>query len=132
MMTRELARAESGLRLHLENNPEDWDSRLFLADVLEDTGDFILAAGQRWQSRHQRRPFFRPGDEKPFVWFNHYYLHSTKDDPLSGIPHIVFLNLHARYPLFSMVSFASFLLAESELALALDATHPVWLSPAWR
>ncbi len=49
----------SSLQDHVRKNPEDWDARLILADLLDDQGFRDLANGQRWQGLNQKRPLGR-------------------------------------------------------------------------
>lgn len=42
-----------------EDNPMDWDTRLILADALEEHDLQILAFGQRWMGRNQKAPLYR-------------------------------------------------------------------------
>jgi hypothetical protein len=46
------------LQAALDANPADWPLRGVLADRLEELGDEIAAAGQRWQAKFEKHPLF--------------------------------------------------------------------------
>jgi len=46
----------------LDRRPNDWATRLVYADWLEENGEPVLAAGQRWQARYKKRPHCDRGD----------------------------------------------------------------------
>lgn len=49
---------DAGLRYEvaLHDDPDDWGLRLEYADLLEEQGEDVLAAGQRWQATERKRP----------------------------------------------------------------------------
>jgi len=51
----------------LEADPADWDLRLVFADWLEDHGEEVLAAGQRWQAHARQKP--DPNFGSYWSWF---------------------------------------------------------------
>ncbi len=53
---RELRRMLGDMQCQLDGNPSNWDLRLVMADLLSELSKDGLAAGQRWQARHQKRP----------------------------------------------------------------------------
>lgn len=40
----------------LDRDPNDWETRLVYADLLEELGEPVLANGQRWQVENRKRP----------------------------------------------------------------------------
>lgn len=45
------------LHLALDKQPADWDTRLVLADLYEETGQEDRAIFQRWLVKHKKRPW---------------------------------------------------------------------------
>lgn len=60
----------------VHDEPEDWNRRLILADALEEAGQDILAAGQRWQAEHQKKPLFTG---MVYRWYNDFYYFGGSD-----------------------------------------------------
>ena len=54
----------------IEEAPDDWELRLQFADWLEENGEPVLAAGQRWQVEHKRSPSLRrvPVGAMYWIW----------------------------------------------------------------
>jgi len=52
---------------HLDLNPDDWDTRLILADLHEELGDLPRATVQRWLVKHLRHPT-RYRSNAPAYW----------------------------------------------------------------
>ena len=51
--------AELGaLHAHLDNLPGDWDTRLVLADLYEEMGNYGQSNLQKWMVQNGRHPFF--------------------------------------------------------------------------
>jgi uncharacterized protein (TIGR02996 family) len=46
--------------IHLDSNPEDWESRRVYADWLEESGDDDMARCQRWMARTETAPVLGP------------------------------------------------------------------------
>ena len=102
----------------IEEAPDDWELRLQFADWLEEDQEPVLAAGQRWQAKHRRRPY-----QQPDTWEWFYF---QDDDQLSPgacvVPyslgqHFRDLGCAERYP--NCPQFDSIREAEAALAEAL-------------
>lgn len=50
------------LNARLDAEPQNWGLRLVIADLHDDMGEPVLAAGQRWMAGHQKAPFKGPTD----------------------------------------------------------------------
>lgn len=50
--------------------PEDWVARMILADALEDCGEPLLAAGQRWQAENHKYPSNGDNQEGLVYWWD--------------------------------------------------------------
>lgn len=76
---RDLDPAMAEFERKLDNKPDDWDLRLAYAELLESLGHFILAGGQRWQARNQKKPSDGKDhcDGGTFSWY-------SKDLPYRG------------------------------------------------
>lgn len=55
------------LQSMIDANSEDWDTRLVLADAMEDADDQVGAFGQRWQVENEKRP--EPSGLGNYFWF---------------------------------------------------------------
>ena len=53
-----MATTVEALQAALDQRPRDWQTRLVLADALDEAagGECALGHAQRWMARHQRRP----------------------------------------------------------------------------
>src|SRR4051794_32848888 len=80
------------LHAALDADPSDGDTRMVLADFLEDAGDRIGSRGQRWQALRRRWPVRGLGLDN-WRWWN--AAHSTGDDP-DDIPGDLFRLLPGR------------------------------------
>lgn len=57
----------------LDQNPADWTTRIIYADWLEENGEPVLAAGQRWQAINKVYPFKSSDIPPVWVWFKSDY-----------------------------------------------------------
>jgi len=86
---------ESALQRMLDADPSNADTRLVLADLLEEMGEVVRAEGQRYQATKKKRPFEpdkeRDDDPFNFFWYADYYGANTPiQDPESDLPSEVF------------------------------------------
>jgi len=77
------------LQALLDDRPEDWDTRLVLADALEEAGS-PLAAGYRWLARARKRPRYSVATRTWDWWPEKGY---EFDDPESNVPEPVLKHL---------------------------------------
>jgi uncharacterized protein (TIGR02996 family) len=81
----------------LEEDPDDWATRLVMADWYEDNGEPERAEAIRWQVENKRRPRDGRPHDKRAVWawfdFDHYGTTSPSEDPLSDLPHEIYVLL---------------------------------------
>lgn len=63
----------------LEEAPDNWNARLVLADLYEEEGDMVGAAGQRWQAYNKIHPTRDDSSQKVILYFN--WIYDTKDIP---------------------------------------------------
>jgi hypothetical protein len=80
---------------HLNECPEDWDTRWVLADLLDDLGEESLAVGQRWQAAERKRPM--PSDDE-YGWFDAAEYPPGGFDPESDLPPPLFARLPTHAP----------------------------------
>ena len=72
----------------LEATPDAWETRLIYADFLDDIGEHVLAAGQRWQAREKKCALIVPLSTgslvKRYMWFDEPILGPTGNENISG------------------------------------------------
>lgn len=80
------------LRLQLDKDPEDWDTRLVLADIYEEIGETVLSRGQRWQGLNRYAPVLSCTDGG-WIWWKdatRCYSSSLMDDLFSLLARGIF------------------------------------------
>lgn len=94
------------LRSTLEQNMEDWNLHLILADCCEESGNLPEAEFWRWKAKNQIRPMCMEWSERKRqyrLFDQHRYvteLKLTKKDPNSNVPRGVFQHMMVGHDFF--------------------------------
>ena len=105
----------------IEEAPDDWELCLQFADWLEENGEPILAAGQRWQAKNQKRPLEDDKRSPRFLWLRT----DEKWKREIQVPEDIF-SVMAHEGVF-VIGFDTLQEAELALAEALEKSRENWL-----
>ena len=87
----------ANLHAHLDAHPDDWPTRLVLADMLLDIGDERGAACQRWMvKRNRRRPTMdapASGQSSRWYWYHARHPYARTVCPHARLPPSLFWKL---------------------------------------
>lgn len=107
----------------LDETPDDWDTRLMLADLLDEAGETEFAECQRWMVENERYPLY--WGVQPVSWEWNFYGEWRKNEPLIVhwlLPHAIGKHLvpEGEYmEVIVIIAYPTRLEAEQELSDAL-------------
>lgn len=104
----------------LDDDPQDWDTRLRLADALDEVGETVRGNGQRWMGVHRKRAYQPPIGVPAHCWYDDSRTYPVRD-PESDIPLRVLRSMVGGGCDDQLQKYATRLAAELALAHALDA-----------
>ena len=87
------------LHASLDTHPDDWATRLVLADLLTDLGRDDEAACQRWMAGHLRAPTTLvpiPSIGRRWYWYHHLHAFAADCCPQATLPETLWSGMGTR------------------------------------